>query len=372
MAKQPVIDPAADAAVIEAMSSGQLGANPNAPPPAAAPPPAPPKAPTGDTANDAVQTHTAPDTEAKQSAQAPVSYKVDVDGQIREFTPEQIANTTKRYADLNYKHQTEYAPIAPAIDVLNKIYAQAKADGVQLDGQTLAAFLTDSLLSAANSHNTQLGAAAFPNGNPPTAPGRTDAAIPQPHGLQDPNDFEAQLAQWEADNAVTLPPAYKNMASQLSGSQAQMQQMQQMLQQMQSQMQGVTQNAQGQLQQGQQAQSAAYLKSVANNLQIAQQKHGLRDDQEADFMMFAGERGYSVEDFIDPGLTNKVVQDFAAVQNTPEMERLREINQRRQAFTGTLTAGAPGAQGAITQGPSQDEQLINSMTDATLKSRNLL
>ena len=89
-------------------------------------------------------------------------------------------------------------------------------------------------------------------------------------------------------------------------------------------------------------------------------------------MMFAGERGYSVEDFIDPKLTEQVVQDFKAVKDTPEFERLKGINSRRQSFTGVLTPGA-GANGAAAPAPvNKDADFINAVTEKTLKDRNKL
>ena len=53
-------------------------------------------------------------------------------------------------------------------------------------------------------------------------------------------------------------------------------------------------------------------------------------------MMFAAERGFTMEDFVDPQMTIRVMQDFKNNMDSPEMERMRAIAQRRQAFTGSL------------------------------------
>lgn len=359
-------DPALDAQLINDVASQQLGAQPVDAAAAAAQlqqpqqPPAPPKAPKGDTASDKVQTAASPNTEGKTATQEPVSYKVTINGQERTLTPEQIAQTTQRYADLNYKHQTEVAPIKPAIDILNRIVAEAKAQGTDLSGDQLAQFLSQSLLAQANSHNPAMGSGV------PSGP---NATVSQ---AQSSTDFDSQLSQWEADNAVTLPPAYKNMATQMSTLATQNQQMQEMMRGLVGHMQGVATASQNQAQQGSNAQASAYQQAIANNLNRAQQKHQLPDEVANDFLMFAGERGYSIEDFIDGSLADRAVADFVAVRSTPEMDRLRQINQKRQAFTGVTTPGAPGNGAAPPQAPNADEQFLNSMAEQTLRNRNLL
>jgi len=369
------IDQNADNALLASIADQQLGAAP-APagaPAAVVPPPAPsapPKAPTGDTNADKVQTAVSPNTEASASAQEPVSYKVIINGEERTLTPEQIAQTTSRYADLNYKHQTEVAPIKPAIDILNKIVAQAKADGIEVSGEDLAALLTRSLMSQANSHETQFGSGSQNDKEALAAAGveRTNTLIEksQPAGSMD-----AQLAQWEAENAVTLPPGFKDMAKKMNGLESQNTEMASMMKQLIGHMQGVATTAEGQLKKGSDNQSAAYRQTIANNLNKAQAKFNLPDETSQEFLMFAGERGYGIEDFIDPSLTEKAVQDFAAVRNTPEMERLKAINTKRQAFTGITTAGGASNQTQPTA-PNADASFINAMSEQALRAQNKL
>jgi hypothetical protein len=331
-----------------------------------------PSAPEGDTPNDMAQTAAAPETEDSQADADPVAYKVMIDGQERVLTPEQIAQTTKRYADLNYKHQTEIAPIKPAVDILNQIMAQAKADGMDLTGDQLAGFLTQTLLDQANTHNPQFGDGSLNDqmAIPGTdSLGRSDTYL-EKSAPPNPTDMEAQLAEWEQENAVTLPPMYKNMAAQMGQMQQQNQQLQQGMNELMQQIQGVTQAAQGQVEGASMDAANAQRMTIANNLNTAQQKHGLPDDAGEDFLMFAGERGYGIEDFIDPQLTDMVVQDFASVRSTPEMERLRQINQKRQAFTGITSPGAAGNNAAPAQA-DPDAEFIDSVTDATLERRNI-
>lgn len=364
------IDPNADNELLSAISSQQLGADPAAQAPAA--PAEKPAAPAGDTNMDKAQTAASPKTEATEANEDPVVYKVDIDGNIRELTPKQIAETTKRYADLNYKHQTEIAPIKPAIDVLNKIMVQAKQDGVDISGDQLAAFLVQTLQGQANTKGVEFGAQSQNGQSVETEVERENLPVGHKSLPGTPDDFEAQLAQWEADNAVTLPPMYKNMAKQLSEARNQMATMGTTMQDLMAQMQGITSTAQTQMKEGKVAQNKAHLQTIANNLQSAQIKYGLEDAQEKDFMMFAGERGYSIEDFIDPALTERVVADFKAVKDTPEMERLRSINQRRQSFTGVTSPGAAGAGSTPTPGSaSVDESFINDVATQHMTSRNM-
>ena len=96
---------------------------------------------------------------------------------------------------------------------------------------------------------------------------------------------------------------------------------------------------------------------------------GLPDDAEDDFFDFAFGRGYTVEDFIDRELTMKVMQDFTNNRSTPEMERLRALNAKRQAFTGAATA-TPSAGGAP-QTASADQQFMDAVAAKAMQKRGL-
>ena len=108
---------------------------------------------------------------------------------------------------------------------------------------------------------------------------------------------------------------------------------------------------------------------AANNLDQAQAKYQLPDDMQNQFFDFAYGRGYTMEDFLDPVLTDTIVGDFKNNLNSPEMARLQDIAKRRQAFTGSLgaTPGVPGD----TPAPSPDETFINDVASNFMKKRNM-
>ena len=93
----------------------------------------------------------------------------------------------------------------------------------------------------------------------------------------------------------------------------------------------------------------------------------LPDESEQEFMQFAYSRGYTVEDFIDPELTMTVAQDFKANQDAPELERLRGITQKRQAFTGN-SSGTPAVSN---QAPAStpDQTFIDAAAAKVMASR---
>jgi hypothetical protein len=144
------------------------------------------------------------------------------------------------------------------------------------------------------------------------------------------------FAQYEEDNAISLPPGYREMMAALP-------QITQQNQQLMQAVEGMMRNAQGSAQQGAELaasgiadKSSAMATRISNNLDRMAQKTGLGEDQAEDFRIFAFERGYTSEDFLDPQLAMKVGTDYKNSIESGDMERLREIAKRRQAFTGTV------------------------------------
>ena len=144
------------------------------------------------------------------------------------------------------------------------------------------------------------------------------------------------FAQYEEDNAISLPPGYREMMAALP-------QITQQNQQLMQAVQAMLQNAQGSAKQGAELaasgiadKSSAMATRIANNLDRMAQKTGLSEDQAEDFRIFAFERGYTSEDFLDPQLAMKVGTDYKNSVQSGDMERLRDIAKRRQAFTGTV------------------------------------
>jgi hypothetical protein len=317
-------------AMLEAIASKQLGAAPvpAAPPPQPGAPP--PQAPQQrqPSPEEAAATKAAPTTEADQMAKPAVVYEVEFSEQDkRKLTPEQIKSTFERYSALNHRN----AQLAPVHNVLAKIMQENPG----MDAQGLASKME--AIYKAQTSNPTMGQQAKQEA-PSSAQGNQ---------VQSNMDIEAQLAQWEKENAASLPPGYKDMISGTKGEMGQIKQAlaqtQQMLAAVLGQSQGVADAARQGVQQSRQDGMAAVKQQIANNIDRAQQALQLPDDAANDFMTFSSERGYSLEDFADPMLVFRVMADFRNNMNSPEMERLKGIASRRQAYTGSLSAASPAS-----------------------------
>jgi hypothetical protein len=87
-------------------------------------------------------------------------------------------------------------------------------------------------------------------------------------------------------------------------------------------------------------------------------------------MVFAAERGFTMEDFVDPQLTMKVVSDFKNNMNGPELERLKAVAAKRQAFTasiGTSPNAGPASGGDV----NGRDPVFDALATAAQKRRNL-
>ena len=329
-----------DAANVAALGATRLGADPNAMPQgeanaaSAAPQAGQTQTPSADgtaapSALDAGQSQGAPQTEGDKQDLPPMKYKINMNGEDRELTPEQISGTFDRYA--------KQVQMADAMRPVTNLYMQAAKDNPGLTPEKFA----KTLLQMANQPNKEMGG-QDQKPNQSQTPGKTAEEI------------SAEFEKWEKDNAASLPPGYKDMMTTNQGLQQGMKQMMGMMQQVLGRSQGqldVAQQAAGQAQ-GQAVNNAK--QRIANNLSSVQQKLGLPDSAESDFMMFAAERGFTMEDFLDPMLTLKVATDFKNGMQSGEVERLRGIAERRQAFTGTAPT-QPGAGAAAS--PSEDQNL---------------
>jgi len=329
-------DPNQAAASIDAMASRKMGVPPQAPQGQAPALQAAP-APKGDSNQDKANTTGSPETEGDKINASPLVFEVDFgEGDTRKLTPQQVKSTFERYSNLNYK-QAQYKPIMDLVENIRQ--ANPNATPAQI-----AAHM-DSIMKA-QTKNPEMG-----NTKGDVSGDNTTSA-----GPKTPEDYEAQLKKWEDDNAASLPPGYKEMmvANQeapktMKQMQAAMVQMQKMLQSVLAQSQGVADAARDGQSQAQSKEVGAIQQTISNNIDRVQQHLQLPDEAANDFMVFAAERGYTLEDFVDPGLTIKVMQDFKNNMNSPEMERMRQIAQRRQAYTGSMGAtpasGAPGGAG---------------------------
>lgn len=278
-------------------------------------------------------------TEADNMDAAPI---IEVDwgnGTKRKMTPEQIRSLSDRYTSLNDRN----ARMKPVLSLVEKIM-----ENTGHDPDTAAGFLTEAIRRAAAS-NVQMGG----DGKTPQRPG--EGTPPTDKGA-DPDPF----ASWEEEHQVALPPGYREQQNSIREMQAALSQMTGLLQQVLGRANGTTDAAQAARQEADTANAARIAQAIQTNLNEAQVKAGVPDEAVDDFMVFIAERGYDMPDFADPDLTLRVMQDFASVRSQDEFGRLKAINQRRQAFTGTLPA-APASGDDPTSGADPNQAMIDRL-----------
>ncbi|CAB5220257.1 hypothetical protein UFOVP235_21 [uncultured Caudovirales phage] len=279
--------------------------------------------------------------EGNRSQADAVLYEVEFQpGQKRKLTPEQIKSTFDRYSALNYEH----SQLKPVMEAAKAIMGHHGMDPMQF---------AQAMIETARSGRE--GPTTFGDTTRQNGPETTAKDFPA-------DSFEAKLKRWEEENAASLPPGYKEMMASQMQSQGQMQQMMQMMQHVMSKSAGVADAAKAMNDVGRDNRTQAIRQTIGSNVDRAQQALQLPDQAAQDFMVYASERGYTIEDFVDPQLTFKVMTDFRNNMNSPEMERLRGMAQRRQAFTGSL--GSTPSGGAATppadQGGGTFDKLVNS------------
>lgn len=344
-------DPNAAASLIDQIAAKQMGVQPAAP--AAAPQQAPAQKP--DSAEAKAATQGSPETESDKMQAPAVVYEVEFGPQDkRKLTPEQIASTFQRYSALNFKNQA----LAPVNSIIQRIMQENPGMTPADVAQKMEA------IYRAQQPNAQFGGPS--PSNQPQQPGQ--AGNP-PQTNQSMDDV---FKKWEEENAASLPPGYREM---VSGTQGELQQMkaalaqtQQMLKMVLGQTQGVADAARMGVQQAQADTSNVIRQQISNNVDRAQAALQLPDEAANDFLTFATERGYTLEDFVDPQLTYRVMADFRNNMNSPEMERLKAIASRRQSYTGSLGAATPssGAPGAGQQSSRFDQFAGNIMAQKGL------
>ena len=321
-----------------------------------------PKAETPTDKREATEKAAAPQTEGDKVAEPaaePVSneelsalYKIKIGDSERELTDKQIAGTFERYRDLNFKH----SQMKPVIDTVGQLMERTGIDAETMNNEIIAAL-------KAKQHNPQMGEQT-------NAPNTTQ----QGEKGEAPNDLLSgdMLAQYEEQNAVQLPPGYRDLVASRDQTSQQLAQMQQMMQQLLAQSQGVA-NAARQAGQQQSIDRAQLMQQrIGQNIDQAAQRHLGTTDQSAsnDFLAFIYERGYTTDDFVDAALADRAMADFANLRNQPEMERLRQAAQRRQAFSFNGTMGNTAGQGAAeAAAPSDPQTPFEQMADAAMTKR---
>lgn len=254
--------------------------------------------------------------------------KLKVGGEERELTDDQIASTFERYANLNYKH----AQYKPALDLVEQLSQKSGADPA-----TVTQFLVQALSKG---------------GAQQQAPTKQQQQAPD-------EDEDAALAKWEQENAASLPPGFRDMRKGIKSVAESQAQLMAMLTEVMQSSKGVADAAKVAQQDARQQTITSIKRTIGTNLSAAQQKLGLPNEAAKDFMMFAAERGFSMEDFIDPQLTLKVATDFKNAMNTPDFERLKQVAARRQAFTGSIGT-APSA-GPSTGGDAPKDAIFDRL-----------
>ncbi len=361
-----------DQELIAQLSAQKLGP---APAPQGATPPAPPPPPKADqspTNMEKAQAKVAPSDPGKASSEEAIQFLKVGD---REYTEDQLKGTLGRYKDLNYKWQTN----KPTLDVLNQLMETSKKAGYEAKPEEMAQ-LVDAAVKA-YIKNPQMGGQKQVGNTSSTAkqPMGSEAGEDNTRGDSDFGDPDALYAQWEKENAVKLPPGFKETAAGQKAMSAKVDQLTAMIQQMmqgglggQMQQQQAGQlhgEAQKMVQNSQSIQADASMKMVSNNLNGAFAQAGLEvtPEMRGDFRLFAAQRGYDFADFMDQGLSAMVVADYKANKDAPEVTRLREMAKKRQAFTG-MAAGSPG--GGAAPAPAGDPMLAN-MVSTAMGKRNM-
>ena len=344
-----------DDQMIAQIASQQLGASPEAaaPPQQAVPQGPPAEAPP--TISEQAQEKLAPETEGdKQQEEAFINVDMG-DGRKQTMSASQVAGMSSRYKDLNHKNATRYKPMEPALQLIENVMANAKQAGHDVSGDDMAQFLQASI--EAYTKNPTLG-------------DQRDVTPDRPDGNRAAMEAEDELSAWEDANAVKLPPMYRQGMQLIQQLQGENNEMRQMMQGLIQQAQGVSQDAGQALQTASTRANDAYKQQAVNNLNQMQQSLGFPDDADTDFFNFAYGRGYTEDDFLDPELTMKIGQDFAANRSQPEMERLRALNERRQAFTGAVNP-MPSGGGSGGAPVSADQGFMDAVTAQAMQKRGL-
>ena len=165
---------------------------------------------------------------------------------------------------------------------------------------------------------------------------------------------------------------YKQAISQTAGMSSQIEELKALVQQLAQSSNQTAAAAGEQLQQAGTQRAQAGMQQIQNNLQSIQQKYQFSDDAEQAFMTFVNERGYMLEDLMDKTLADKLGSDFKAVQQSPEIDRLRAIAERRQAFTGTSTPSPTGGAATPNPAPSADQEFMDAATQTAMRNRNMI
>jgi len=311
MARQPE----KDADQVARIAAAQMGA------PAPEAKPEPKEAP--ETAQEKAVAAASPETEGDKSQAEAIIYNVKIGDQERQLSPSQIAGTYERYRDLNFK-QAQMKPVNDLAGLIMEKTGKSPEDAAKLMAAGLKAMSKNAQMGQARPK--QQGVAQ------PVAPQQGDAASASAK-------LNEEFQKYEDENAISLPPGYQQMNSEIAEMKRMMGQMVNMNQNIMQQAMAAGQQGNQSREEAMQSRDDAIANTIRNNLDKAQQQAGLPDEALDDFRAYALERGYTAEDFVDMGLTSKVVNDFKNQMNAPEFERIREMAKRREAYLRSQSGG---------------------------------
>ena len=240
------------------IAARQMGADAPAPTAPAAPmaPPKPQEAPP--TATEQAVAAAAPETEGDKTKAEAVIYNVKIGEEDRALSPSQIAGTYERYRDLNYKQ----AQMKPVNDLAQMVMEKTGADP-ERTAQMMTAALKAMTKNAqmGNDRPKQAGVAA------PVAPNGNSA---QNSGVQLTEEF----SKYEDENAISLPPGYREQFDRMGRMESAMGQQMQMMQQVLQQAQMAGQGANDSRSEAIDSREQAVMQSIRHNLDRAQQEAG--------------------------------------------------------------------------------------------------
>lgn len=295
------------------------------------------------TTGEAAVAAASPTTAGDAAAADPVTYEVKMaDGSTRRLSSDQIAATYARYANLNMRH-SQFKPIIGVLEELMEKTGKGPEDIQRLVAMGLQ----------------QLSMQAKPGNNGKLTEGQKETEIPGT--AQTGSEMEEELRKWEEDNGIELPKGIRQSLSLVTSLQNQLVQMQQAVQQLAGQRDGATAAAAAATEGAKQTLGQAMKRQIANNLNMIQQQFNLPDDAAQEFMGFAFQRGYTMEDFIDPEMAVTVAQDYVNMRQSAEYPRMRAILERRAAAAGSMgsspSTAAPAAAAAAAEVNGVDPSL---------------
>ena len=352
-----------DMSLIQSLSADKMGLPPVAAPEAVTNPPAAPNKDSKETPQEAATAALSPKTENTTAKQDPFEF-FEVDGNA--YTPEQIKGMVSRYKGMNYEHQTKVAPIKKSVEILNQLRQTAQTEGLEIDDDGLAAILENALTAYSKNPVVNKGT------TPPQTTGRQDFDVNTQTGNGEGKTIEEQMAEWERDNAITLPPAYKQAVLQSGNLANQVQQLTEMVKNITKVGADTAATAEDKLKQATAANADAGKQQIMNNMARIQNEYKFPDESEQDFMAFVQARGYDLWELMDYNMAKTLAEDFKNNQASPELERIRQIHQKRQAFTGNLAPAPGGNSPATPPAADADQQFIDQVANDHMKNRNML